>query len=101
MAGRTGYRLITFSMVFIMVIDHIGIVVQSITDGIEHWKKHFGYLPLTATVTNTRQKVRVCFLQKENSMLIKLVEPLDETSPVYRFALRGGGLHHICFYAII
>lgn len=30
-------------------------------------------------------------------MTIKLIEPADEFSSVYKFAKRGGGLHHICF----
>jgi len=46
---------------------------------------------------NSRQKVRVVFLSKTGSTPIKLVEPLNETSPVYKFAIKGGGLHHLCF----
>ena len=80
-----------------MHIDHIGIVVQSLNDAIEHWKKVFGYRQYTEKVLNTRQKVYVVFMVKEGSLPIKLLEPLDKTSPVYRFARRGGGLHHICF----
>ena len=80
-----------------MVIDHIGIVVRSIEKGIEHWEDVFGYRQMTQIVTNTRQKVRVVFLCKQDSLTVKMVEPVDETSPVHRFALKGGGLHHICF----
>jgi len=80
-----------------MVIDHIGIVVKSIEAGIKHWKDVFGYKKMTDIVINSRQKVKVVFLCKENSVLIKLVEPTDESSPVYKFSLRGGGLHHLCF----
>jgi catechol 2,3-dioxygenase-like lactoylglutathione lyase family enzyme len=29
--------------------------------------------------------------------LIELVEPAGESSPVARFAQRGGGLHHLCY----
>lgn len=78
-------------------IDHIGIVVPSLEEAIERWGKVFGYTPYTQKVKNTRQKVYVVFLQKEGSLPVKLLEPVDETSPVYRFARRGGGLHHICF----
>ena len=80
-----------------MVIDHIGIVVKSIEAGIKHWEDVFGYQKMTDIVINSRQKVKVVFLCKENSVLIKLVEPTDESSPVYKFSLRGGGLHHLCF----
>ena len=80
-----------------MNIDHIGIVVKSIEAGIEYWRKVFGYEPVTQVVMNTRQKVKVVFLEKENSLTVKLIEPSDESSPVDKFAKRGGGLHHLCF----
>jgi len=80
-----------------MIVDHIGIVVKSIEKGIEHWINVFGYEQMTEVVTNTRQKVKVVFMQKENSTLIKLVEPIDESSPAYNMARKGGGLHHIGF----
>ena len=80
-----------------MRIDHIGIAVKSLDDAIEHWKKVFNYAQMTDIVVNTRQKVRVVFLCKEDSIDIKLIEPLDEKSPIFRFAKGGGGLHHLCF----
>ena len=79
-----------------MVVDHIGIAVRSIDDAVKHWQRTFGYRPMTEPVTNTQQKVRVVFLQKERSIDIKLIEPSDETSPISAFVKRGGGLHHLC-----
>ncbi len=81
-----------------MVVDHIGIVVKSIEQGIEYWEEVFDYKQMTEVVINTRQKVKVVFLTKENSLLIKLIEPTDETSPVYKVAMKGGGLHHLGFH---
>ena len=80
-----------------MKIDHIGIVVKSLEESIIHWQKVFGYKQNTKIVINTRQKVRVVFLNKENSLSVKLLEPVGPDSPVYRFARKGGGLHHLCF----
>jgi methylmalonyl-CoA/ethylmalonyl-CoA epimerase len=80
-----------------MVIDHVGIAVRSLDDAARHWQHVFGYQPMTEPVINTRQKVRVIFLRKEASVDIKLIEPSDETSPIYAFVKRGGGLHHLCF----
>jgi methylmalonyl-CoA/ethylmalonyl-CoA epimerase len=80
-----------------MVIDHIGIVVKRLEEGIDQWTSLFGYKVVSDLVTNTRQKVRVVFLDKINSCMIKLIEPIDESSPVHKFALKGGGLHHLCF----
>ena len=80
-----------------MVIDHIGIVVKSIEKGIEHWTSIFGYEQMTEVVVNTRQKVKVVFMKKKDSTIIKLIEPVDKTSPAYNTAMKGGGLHHIGF----
>lgn len=80
-----------------MIIDHIGIVVRSLEKGILHWKDTFGYSQMTDIVVNTRQKVKVVFLSKKQSVTIKLIEPVDEKSPVYGLSRRGGGLHHLCF----
>lgn len=80
-----------------MIIDHIGIVVKSIQQGISHWTTVFGYEQITEIVENSRQKVKVVFLSKEKSTQIKLVEPVGNTSPVFEFAKKGGGLHHLCF----
>lgn len=80
-----------------MNIDHIGIVVRSLEEGIKQWEKTFGYHQETLPVINTRQKVNVIFMKKEGSLTVKLIEPENEKSPIYPFAQKGGGLHHICF----
>lgn len=80
-----------------IIIDHIGIVVSDITKGIDHWESVFGYKQMTNIVINSKQKVKVTFVEKEGSIIIKLIEPIDETSSIYSFAKKGGGLHHLCF----
>lgn len=80
-----------------MIIDHIGVVVKSMEKAIARWKILFGYDQMTEPVKNTRQKVEVVFLHKEDSISIKLIRPIDETSPVYQFSRKGGGVHHLCF----
>ena len=80
-----------------MTIDHVGIVVDQLEKNIEHWCLIFGYTQMTRPIVNTRQKVRVVFLRKTGSIDIKLIEPVDESSSVFAFARRGGGMHHLCF----
>lgn len=80
-----------------MIIDHIGIAVRSIDAGIKQWVEMFGYKKASEIVHNTRQKVRVVFLSKKDSITIKLIEPSAEDSPIFLFARKGGGLHHLCF----
>lgn len=80
-----------------MVIDHLGIVVRSLEQGIQQWEQLFGYRQSSSIVTNTRQKVKVVFLSKPDSLTVKLIEPSEFDSPTSAFARKGGGLHHICF----
>jgi len=80
-----------------MHLDHVGIVVRSIETALPHWSELFGYRPVTEVVVNSRQKVKVVFLGKDQSLPVKLVEPLDATSPAAAYAARGGGVHHLCF----
>ncbi len=51
-----------------MIIDHIGIVVKSIDDGIVHWQNVFYYRQYTEIVVNTRQEVRIVFQKKCGSI---------------------------------
>src|SRR5689334_15924680 len=80
-----------------MIVDHIGIVVPCLEQGIDRWETLFGYEKNSDVVLNARQKVRVVFLSKPNSLTIKLIEPTGPDSPVYPAARKGGGLHHLCF----
>ena len=80
-----------------MILDHIGVVVPSLTDGMRQWECSFGYRKNSQIVVNSRQKVRVVFLHKQNSITIKLLEPVGDVSPVSAVARKGGGLHHLCF----
>jgi methylmalonyl-CoA/ethylmalonyl-CoA epimerase len=80
-----------------MRIDHICFAVKKIEEGIEYWEKVFEYRQMTGIVINTLQKVKVVFLNKDNSVMIKLIEPLKDNQSLINFVNRGGGFHHICF----
>ena len=80
-----------------MIIDHICFAVADLQKGIENWENAFGYQQMTEIVTNSRQKVKVVFLSKINSLPIKLIEPLPENRSVSDFIQRGGRFHHLCF----
>ena len=80
-----------------MVIDHIGIVVKSLDEGIKRWESIFNYKQMTQIVINSVQNVKVVFLHKPNSIIIKLIQPIDEDSPISKFSKKGGSLHHLCF----
>jgi len=78
---------------------HVGFVVASIPNSVQgfasmvqaDWDEHVFHDP--------NQGVRVTFLKSRGAgdPLWELVEPADEQSPVYSFAAKGGGLHHVCY----
>jgi methylmalonyl-CoA/ethylmalonyl-CoA epimerase len=80
-----------------MVIDHICFAVKNLDEGINYWKHIFGYRLKTEMVINSLQKVKVVFLDKDNSLTVKLIEPLTDNTSLVGFVNRGGGFHHICF----
>ena len=80
-----------------MHVDHVGLAVKSLEEAIALWEEIFGYKQYTEIVVNKIQKVKVVFLKKKDSITIKLIEPTDETSPIYKLSKNGGGIHHLCF----
>jgi methylmalonyl-CoA/ethylmalonyl-CoA epimerase len=80
-----------------MIIDHICFAVKNLNEGIEYWTNIFGYRQMTRIVVNTLQKVKVTFLEKDDSIMVKLIEPLETNQSLVNFVNRGGGFHHLCF----
>lgn len=80
-----------------MIIDHICFAVKNLQEGIDYWETVFEYRQMTEIITNSLQKVKVTFMKKENSVLIKLIEPLETNQSLVNFVKRGGGFHHLCF----
>jgi methylmalonyl-CoA/ethylmalonyl-CoA epimerase len=80
-----------------MKIDHICFAVKNIHDGIAYWERVFEYKQMTKVVENSIQKVKVVFLCKDDSITIKLIEPLESNQSLINMVNRGGGFHHVCF----
>src|SRR5665647_1600970 len=80
-----------------MRIDHICFAVRDIHEGIAWWSNVFGYRQMTEIVENSLQKVKVTFLSKDDSMTIKLIEPVEGNQSLINFVNRGGGFHHVRF----
>ena len=70
---------------------------RALEEAIEQWRELLGYRKNSDIVVNTRQKVRVVFLSKKKSLTIELIELSEPASPVFLFARKGGGFHHLCF----
>jgi len=80
-----------------MIIDHICIAVKNLSETIEYWADVFGYVQMTKPIVNSRQKVKVVFLKKDLSVIVKLIEPTQGNESLEKFVEQGGGFHHICF----
>lgn len=68
------------------VLDHIGIAVRSIDENLKNANK----------ITDPVQRVRVAFMKLQDVM-IELVEPIDDDSPVTRYLHKGNTLYHMCY----
>ena len=81
-------------------MHHVAIVVRSIEASLPRYRELFGLAPEADPIVFSMQAVRLCFLPTgpEPAARIELVEPIDDASGVARFlAVRGEGVHHICF----
>lgn len=77
-------------------IDHLGIAVNSLQEGLAVWGDLLR-LESAGTETVAEQGVRTAFLNVGDTRL-ELLEPTGPDTPVGRFlAKRGPGFHHVCF----
>lgn len=75
-------------------LDHIGIAVESIEEGLKYYRDVLGMEYLSEEEV-TEQNVRVAFLKLGESR-IELLEPTSSVSPIAKFLeKRGVGIHHI------
>jgi methylmalonyl-CoA/ethylmalonyl-CoA epimerase len=75
-------------------VDHIGIAVRSLAEA-RRFYEALG-LEVTAIEEVPQEKVRVAMIPC-GEILIELLEPTADDSPIARFiADRGPGLHHLC-----
>jgi methylmalonyl-CoA/ethylmalonyl-CoA epimerase len=79
-----------------MTLDHVGIAVADLDEGIAFYEKALGLEVVHREVVES-QKVRVAFLQAGGTSL-ELLEPIGGEGAVAKFLkTRGPGLHHLAF----
>jgi len=77
---------------------HIGVAVRDIRKAIPLFQDLFGYELRSGPFDDPIQKVSVCFLsRRDEDMMIELVAPLGDDSPVTGKLKAGGGAYHICY----
>lgn len=80
----------------IQQIDHIGIAVRSLEEGIRYYEQTLG-LKCEAEEEVPSQKVRTAFFHV-GEVHLELLEPTDPESPIAKFLDKNGeGIHHIAF----
>jgi methylmalonyl-CoA/ethylmalonyl-CoA epimerase len=83
-----------------MRLHHVGVVVDDIRAHAARYAEYFGMQPLSETVADPEQNVKVQFLGQagaSGAAAIELIEPLPGDSPVRQSLQKGGGLSHLCF----
>lgn len=77
-------------------IDHIAVVVESLTNALRFFEETLG-LEMVGTAEEPDQQVTVAFMPVGGSD-VELVEPDESDSGVAQYLdKRGEGVHHICF----
>jgi methylmalonyl-CoA epimerase len=77
-------------------IDHIGIAVKSLEDGIRYYEQTLG-LKCEAIEEVASQKVKTAFFHV-GEVHLELLEATDPESPIAKFLEKNGeGIHHIAF----
>lgn len=77
----------------ILKIDHLGIAVPSLTEGVPAWEA-LGFTVQDRHEVPT-EKVRTAFLPIGDAQF-ELLEPTDPDSVIARFLEKRSGLHHVC-----
>lgn len=77
---------------------HVGVAVRDIQKALPAFRDLFGYELTSGPFDDPIQKVSVCFLSRgDGDLVIELVAPLGDDSPVTGRLKGGGGAYHICY----
>ncbi len=76
-------------------INHLGIAVRTMAEGLAIWQQALG-LTLEQVVEMPERGLRIAFLRCGETS-VELLEPLHENSEISKFISdRGPGIHHVC-----
>jgi len=80
-----------------MKLHHIGIAVKSIKVSISHYVGSLGWKIKSKLIYDPIQHVNIVFMGDENNVLYELIEPIDNTSPIYNLLKKRISLYHFCY----
>ncbi len=105
--GTNLHYIVRFPAVHWRLVDgaaftflHLGIAVGSLEKAIPVYQNLFGYTLRSGPFDDPIQRVRVCFLARQNpsDITLELVAPLGDESPVHRTLTKGGNsAYHACY----
>jgi methylmalonyl-CoA/ethylmalonyl-CoA epimerase len=80
-------------------LHHVGYATRDIAKSRKLYEDP-GFAATTEVIHDPIQKVRVIFMATGTAVLVELVEPAADDSPVLNFLTKQGpGLHHLCYEA--
>ena len=82
-----------------MRFHHVGYATANIDRFVEDFfRPVFAPLAISDKISDPIQRVTVCFARMQGEMLIELVEPFGENSPVDSvIGSSRGGVYHLCY----
>ena len=80
-----------------MKLNHVGIVVRSLLQQGEAYRRILGMEPESDIILDPLQNVRAWFWKDRQGGRVELLEPTGPESPIWRESQKGGGLHHLCY----
>lgn len=85
--------------VSVFTFHHLGVAVKSIAKAIPVYQDLFGYEVVSGPFDDPIQSVSVCFLQRQapGDMVVELIAPLGDNTPIDRVLAKGGGAYHVCY----
>ena len=80
-------------------LNHIGVVVPSLDGAATLYVSALGATRIGDTIHDPLQRVRLLFLRLPDGLVVELIEPAADDSPVNAALAKGGGINHFCFEA--
>ncbi len=81
------------------VFHHLGVAVKSIDKTVPVYRDLFGYQVLSGPFDDPIQRVSVCFVGhgEPGGIVIELIAPLGDKTPIDGLLAKGGGAYHVCY----
>jgi methylmalonyl-CoA/ethylmalonyl-CoA epimerase len=82
-----------------MKFKHLGVAVADLGQALSVYREVFEYRLIAGPYEDPIQKVSVCFVGsgRDGDLILELVAPLGEKSPVHRVLTKQIGAYHACF----